>query len=328
MSDTGTQAAGLGTRGARYTLLVVWTLGLWSTLVDTLPGEAVAIAVATALQAWCLLVLTTPGQGRLSVPRAAFCAAAAVAAALLAVPTASPPADSWSFNFHTYLLGLLTTRGNVRLGVGGGGLLIVSGIVFGASIGADAAAIAAFVALPIVAFIVGIVWRVAIASALEHERRDLAVASAAALATQAAEAATARDQTLIDDVRAEAAPVLEELRRGVSIGEPEARLIAATEEGIRDRIRSPGLRHPSLDAAVREARLRGVNVTLLGTESTTSPLGDVLALDVADILGRVEHGTVTVREHPTGRSTAVSVVVSSGEESHRFSLGAPPRERR
>ncbi len=323
MSGTGTEAAGLGTRGARYTLLLVWMLGIWSTLMHGVAAaNAGHLAGSSALHALSLLMLTAPGGGRLPALRAALCAVAAVLAGLLALYAASPQEDSWPFNFATYLLALLTIRGNVREGVSGGAALITAGLLFGVWSGEPATEVAAFLALPTIAFIVGIVWRVAIAAAMERERRHLSLAAAATLAAEATETASARDQALIDDVRAEAAPVLEQIQRDEVIGEAEAIRIAAVAEGTRDRIRSPGLRHPLLDAEVRTARQRGVTVTLLGTES--APLRSMqapLALAVAAIVAQAARGSVTVREHPPGHRAAVSVLVSDAGSSRRHALG-------
>lgn len=326
MSGPRIQAAWLGTRGARYALLVVWMLGVWAALLRTPTTHVWPIALGIALQGCCIVVLSTPGDARLSFGQALFCAGTALLAALLALPLAAPPADLWSFNFPCYLLGLLTTRGHVRWGSGGGAALVGVAAAYEASLGAAPWAIMTFLALPIVAWIVGITWRWAITTALEHERRDLAAASAAELAVEAAQAAAARDQALIDDVWSEAGPVLTQIHQGCPIGEARAREITTVEEGIRDQIRSPGLRHPLLDAAVRQARLRGVTVTLLGTESPhRSPVEDPLAREIVALIEPVGHGTITIREHPSGQRFAVSVLVHADGEAQRHTL-APGRQ--
>lgn len=145
-------------------------MGVWATLLHGVAGtNGVQLVAATALQALSLLVLTAPGGGRLPMSRAALCATAAVLAGLLALVTISPQASAWPFDFATYLLALLTIRGSAVEGVGGGATLIAAGLAFGDWTGRPAPDMVAFVALPTTALLVGIVWRVAIAAALERE---------------------------------------------------------------------------------------------------------------------------------------------------------------
>ncbi|MFV0434345.1 MAG: hypothetical protein ACK5LO_10225 [Leucobacter sp.] len=322
LTAAGTQAAGLGTRGARYTLITVWALGIWSTLLQSALDEyLLQLVLASALQLVAVLLLTFPGGRRLRFPLGVGCAATALLAGALVLYTASPEEDSWPFNFAAYLLALLTTRGNIREGIGGGFLLLAAGLVFGIAAGASPAELFAFLILPVIAFTIGIVWRIALSSAVARERAHLTEAELARLAAEAAEAATARDQGLIGGVRAEAGPALEEIWRGQEIGDPEALRFAALAEGIRDQIRSPSLRHPLLDGSIRAARGRGVRVLLLGSESAGDHrLGDALAIAVAETIAPVARGSVTIRAIPQGQRAAISVLVSEAGSARRSSF--------
>lgn len=327
LTATGTQGAGLGTRGARYTLVLVWALGIWSTVMqNALDQYLPQLILASILQLASALLLTLPGGRRLPLPLGLMCAGAAVLAGLTVLFAAASTPDLWPFNFATYLLALLTTRGNASEGVGGGIALIAAALMVGMARGTPASDLLAFLALPLVAFVIGIVWRIALGIAVDRERTHLTAAELARLAAEAAEAATAQDQAMIDEVRAEAGPALDAIRLGRRIGDREALQLAVLEEGIRDRIRSPRLRHPLLDATVRDARERGIRVLLLGSESTeASTLEAPLAGAIAETIAAVAEGSVTVRALPRDRGAAVSLLVVENGSTRRIALDADGR---
>lgn len=320
LTAEGTQSAGLGTRGARYTFVLVWALGIWSTLMQSTLNQALSqLLLASALQLVAVLFLTLPGAMKLPLPLGLGCAAAAVLGGLTVLFAAPMAGELWPFNFSSYILALLTMRGNVWEGAAGGFALIVAAFVLGLVLDTAPAELFAFLVLSLVAWTVGIVWRKALTIAVRRERVHLTEAELFSLAADAAEAATAEDQAMIDEVRAEAGPVLEAIRFGRSIGDAEALRLDVLQEGIRDRIRSPQLRHKALDGTVRGARERGVRVLLLGSESAGgSALPEPLAEALAAAVAGVTQGSVTIRAIPDGRRAVVSLLVSDSILSNRY----------
>lgn len=320
LTSEGTQSAGLGTHGARYTLVFVWALGIWSTLMQSaLSQHLPQLLLASALQLAAVILLTLPGARRLLRPQGLICAAAAILAGLIVLFAVPMFEDLWPFNFASYLLALLTMRGNVWEGTIGGLSLLVTAFVFGLTLGTAPSEIFEFLVLPTVAWAVGMVWRIALTIAVSRERVHLTEAQLSGLAAEAAEAATAKDQALINEVYAEAGPALETIRRGQLIREAEALRLFVLAEGIRDRIRSPQLRHPLLDDTIRAARKRGVRVLLLGSDSAGSAaLNEPLAQALAVTIAGVAQGSVTVRANPDGRQAAVSLLIRDANTSRRF----------
>lgn len=322
LAGAGTQAAGLGARGARYTLLAVWVLGIWSTfLQSTLSQHLPQLITVFALQLASILILTLPGDRKLSRPYGLLCALTALFSGLVALFTISPGEESWPFNFATYLLALMTIRGNAGQGIAGGTALIAFGLVHGLRSGFEASDLFAFLILPFLALVMGIVWRFVLTIAVQREEMHLGEAELSRLASEASEAAAANMQALIDDVRVESENALQAIVHGQHIGDAQALEFAVLEEGIRDRIRSPQLRHPLLDKFVQAARERGVRVLLLGSESSAeTPMEDLLANAVAAIIAEASEGSVTIRAIPKAKDAAISVLVRTSENTRRYSF--------
>lgn len=321
LTSAGTQAAGLGASGARYTLLAAWALGIWSTLLlSSLSQHTAQLAIASALQLAGVMLLTRPGNQKLSTPLGLICALTALLSGLVVLSALASGGESWTFNFSAYLLALLTTRGNAWQGIVGGIVLLTSGLGFCLISGVPAAETITFLTLPLVAFVIGIVWRLVIAIAVQRERMHLGEAEMAIQASQASEVAMRGAQGLIEEVRIESGPALDAIRRGHEINDVEALQLSVLSEGIRDRIRSPQLRHPLLNEAVRAARERGVRVLLLGSEAADTPIETVLATAVARIVSQTSEGAVTVRAFPHSKPAALSVLVSNAEGTRRTSF--------
>lgn len=313
-------AAGLGTRVARFTLLTVWLLGIASLLIRGAPQGSVAIlttsSLLTFLATW---LVTTPGVQALSTPRALTAAVASFSSGACALLVLPPEEEMWQFNFPVYLLALLIARGNVKVGLACGLLLVLTGLTVGISREVAVTELAEFLALPIVALVVGIFWRGALVHATNRERQRSMEVARANLETIATEAAIASTKEVLILVRAEAEPVLIAIRDDAPLDDTTRREIDVVESSIRDRLRSPLLRHPLINASVHRARRQGVNVLLLGTESThhRGLPPDPLAAAVAAIITATRQGTVTVRAIPEGRGATISVLVESGEPPQR-----------
>lgn len=324
LTAVGTDAAGLGARAARYTLIAVWALGICSRLLAGVPsGSAPVLTVSSLLALLSTVLVTAPGSRTLPTLSAVAAAIPAYLSAGLVLLVLPPSGEVWEFNFPTYLLALLMVRGNMREGGCGGLLVLVTGAVAAISAGVGPAETAEFLALPTLALIVALIWARALAAAVKQERADLSAARVAELESAATEAAIAADRAFIAEVRSEAEPVLRLIRGGEVIDDALARDIAVAEGSIRDRLRSPLLRHPLIDTSVRRARQRRVDILLLGSDaSNQSAPSDSLARAVAELIDAVDTGSVTVRALPPGRGAAMSVLVESGGVLQRSLLGA------
>lgn len=317
-------AAGLGTRAARWALVTVWALGVaHGVLGETLtPAETLATGAPWRLAAYgCALLgallLTTPGDGALARGRAAVVAGCALAAALLLFRGGAPVERLWLFDFSSYLPALLIARGNSVLGALGGGLLIGTGVGWAVTEGTASGAVE-LVAMPATALVVGVVWNIALRRIVAREQGHRSSAARAALAAEIAEENAIADRRELADVHRQAAPLLTRLAEGEAVG---ARELAVTEAAIRDRIRSPWVRHPVLTATITARREAGVDVRLLGESAGgRAPIGDALAHAVADLVARPERGTVTIRAMPAGRAGAVSVLLDDGVAATRVVL--------
>lgn len=323
LTAAGTDAAGLGTRSVRYTMVAVWALGNWSLLLKGLPPEtAPALLLSVLLSLVAALLITTPGGRPLPLRHAVGAAATAYVSAVLIVLVTPPVTEVWAFNFPVYLLALLMVRGNMREGACGGVLAVATGIGAALVAGVSLSETALFVGLPVLALVVAVIWARALDTAVERERAHLSEASLAELEASATEAATAAEQELISEVRREAEPVLTLIRDGELIDDSVAQDIAVAEGSIRDRLRPPLLSHPRINDSVRLARQRRVQVVLLGSDaSEQSALDDALAGAVADRIDRVADGSVTVRALPPGRGAAISVLVEGNGLLERWLLG-------
>lgn len=320
--STNSVAAGLGTRVVRFTLLMVWLLGIASLLIrGAPPGSAAILTASSLLSVLAIWLVTTPGVHSLSGATALLAAAASFCSGAAALLVMSPEEELWQFNFPTYLLALLIARGNVREGLVGGLLLVLTGLSVGISQDVGFAELAEFLALPIVALVSGSLWRVALVNMINRERRRTIEIETAHLEATATEAAIASAREVLAQVRTEAEPVLLTIRDAARLDDVTATEIAIVESSIRDQMRSPLLRHPLINESVLRARRQGVSVLLLGTESSHRALpADPLAVAVATIITATREGTVTVRAMPQGRDAAISVLVEDGGPPQRSIL--------
>lgn len=153
-----------------------------------------------------------------------------------------------------------------------------------------------------------------------REARALQIAEKAA--ADAAQEERARQLRRLDDLarpllrRIAQTPLDDDARR-------EARLAEAT---LRDSIRARALDVGEITTAARGARARGVTVQLLDDGGLTGQDRDVVARVHTAIAGRLDDtawGSMTVRVHPPGRSTLVTIVVTQDDETERYEIHAP-----
>ena len=162
--------------------------------------------------------------------------------------------------------------------------------------------------------------------ATQGRLRESEEAAAAAAATAASRAENLRllQQTV--------GPVFTAAARTPEISAPLAKRAKLTEMELRDMIRSPLLDVPSLRAAVRDARDRGVTVLLLddrshavsgdGSGEDSRAAVDRLLASFLQAVDSAEEGKVTIRLLPPGRSAFATVMDAHGVMRFAASGGA------
>ncbi len=326
LTSVSTGAGGLGTPSARWALLTVWALGVVS---DTLRG-AVAPPFGSELLALpfglvSATVLTTRGDDALSSRRAIVVGGAAVISAAGALASGAELGHTWSFNLAAYVVALLLPRGNVRAGLVSGAAIGVLGLAWGIASRASLAQFVDLLALPMLALVVGAVWRGLLGRIVRRELTYNREAERAAMAAQVAEASGVAIRTELAEIATDVGDLLDIIGEGRPLDDELVDAITVAEADVRDRIRSPNLRHSALRAGIDRARRRGVQVQLLGSSSQPSALTDLLAERLVETLDAVDAGTVTVRAIPPGRQGAVSLLRAGEETSERLIFAADGR---
>ena len=320
ITAAGTGAAGLGLPAARWVVATVWTLGLFSDVL----GGAVAPPFDTEVLALALglvggMLLTAPGDDRLSWGRSLLTTVAVVTSGTAALTSGAALGQTWSFNFAAYIAALLIPRGNVLAGLLGGGLLSLVGL--GRAVAADAspAQLIDLLALPVLALVIGTAWRWSLHRVVTRELQHEREADRAAIAASITESATSAARLELAEIRAEVSPVLIRLRDGAVLDDAQVQEVAIVEAEVRDRIRSPRLRHERLRTAIASARRRGVHIVLLGSaDASGDVIGDDLAAAVALLTDAIDRGSITIRAVPPGRTGALSVLLDAGDRSERL----------
>lgn len=320
LTTTAPTASGLGTRSARWALVFVWFTGVLSGFIQGYPDHdlpRVVLAYAVVLAG--AVLLTTPGARPLPVWRAALVAAVPVVVAALALPQAHGSGDVWLIDIGGYLVGLLVARGNVVLGWIGlvaVAVEVVAGNVVLSGVDVDAAAI---LAKPVMAVIVGTVWRIVVAGMVRRERALRSASALAALESAALETATITSRAELDEILALVRPALDRIVDGSPLSDEERRQIVALEAQVRDRLRAPALSIPVIAGSAFAARLRGVEVVLLGDRSTgRNTVGGELGMRLAQLIDGMGAGRVSIRVNPAGRASDVTVVTHEGRDRRRY----------
>lgn len=103
---------------------------------------------------------------------------------------------------------------------------------------------------------------------------------------------------------------LERIVESTAVDDDLHRELRAAEAGLRDHLRCPCLEHPGLTPEIAAARLRGIEVVLLGPSPSesggTDRLTAALAGEVALVVRRAEPGDrITIRRLRTGAGPVV-----------------------
>lgn len=149
-----------------------------------------------------------------------------------------------------------------------------------------------------------------------QEFRDKSITTDAQ--TAANSAARAERQKRVQQTLSQALPLLQRVvEAGGDLSPQERQQAALTENELRDKIRGKELDHPVLNAEVRAARLRGVEVQLLddgGLADLSRVDRDELLYKVAQSLESVRSGKVVIRAAAGERWSLTVTALRKGEE--------------
>lgn len=313
---------GLGTPAARWAMAAIWLLSIaWGAiagvfaeleLVDLLPYATLLIGG---------YLLCTPGNQPLSPPRAVGVVAAALVADVFVLRALTIVQDSWLLSLAYYLVALLIARGNSIIGGIGAAITLGYGLAWAILAGAAPEAVLDLLAIPVIAIVVGVVWRLVLRRVVERERVHRGDAARAERQTRVAAEAMEANRRELAAIGVRARPLLAR----IAAGEPLERLrvdLRVTEGAVRDRIRSPGLQHPILIDAIAACRRAGVEVLLLGEQGTENPPERGCVEAISALIADARAGRVTVRILPPGRDAAASVVHQDGDGVRRTMIAA------
>ncbi|WP_341730178.1 hypothetical protein [Brooklawnia sp.] len=328
LTSASTGAGGLGTSAARWALTATWGLGLASDILSGAvapPFRSELLALPFGLVA--AVALTRRGDNPLPTTSAIAVGTAAVISATGALASGAPLGHTWSFNFAAYLAALLLPRGNIRTGVISSTLIGLLGLSWAVWFGASPSQLIDLLGLPLLAPIVGGIWRWLLVRMVAQELNYHREIRRAAMATTIATDSAAATQAELVEIGGEVGWLLRAIRDGAELDADLAADLRATEADLRDRIRSPNLRDPILRSAINRARRRGVDVRLLGRSTPGTELTQALVHRLADTLDAIAAGTVTLRAIPLGRERlgregTVSVLSSDEQASHRLVFDA------
>ena len=331
LTAQGAGGAGLGTSAARWSLVTVWALGVTGRVLQgSAPPPEFTEIVAYATLLPTAFLLSTPGDRILSRARElAVVAGALVTQCLVIASTVRFDGDPtsqqiWPFNFASYLLGLLVARGNLIAGAIGGATFAALGIGWASADGHTPTETIALVSTPLLALVVGTVWHMVLSRVVSSERHHRSAEARAALAAELAAAAAEADRRALAEVLQGVGRPLRAVARGDELDDALRLELTLVESSVRDRIRSPWSRHPTLTAAITRRRRLGADVLLLGERD--EPLDDQLVAAAADLVAHAPADSITIHAVPDGGHAAVLSILMRRPDSTIRTQFAPDGE--
>ena len=239
--------------------------------------------------------------------------------------TATLGRESWHFGANTWLLFFLTLRGRPIFGWFGFVVMTAITVWWAADVGRGPLQGAALLETHAGILLVGTAFR----GALRRASRRINSLNARSLELAAAAASSDAEQDIrrqrVAELAEIATPLLAKIARSSRVQPNERIEYLLAEATLRDSVRARSLHLPEIAAATADARRRGVEVTLLDDRGggLPNPVAMRRLTDrITESLSHVDRGRLTVRLAPTGRETAVSIVVESEGVTRRVDLDA------
>jgi hypothetical protein len=239
--------------------------------------------------------------------------------------TANPGREAWHFGANTWLLFFLALRGRPFFGWFGFVVMTAITVWWAVDVGRGPLGGLSLMQTHAGILLVGTLFR----GALRRASRRINSLNARSLELAAAAASSDAEQDIrrqrVAELAEIATPLLAKIARSSQVRASERIEYLLAEATLRDSVRARSLHLPEIAAATAEARRRGVEVTLLDDRGggLPNPVAMRRLTDrITESLSHVERGRLTVRLAPTGRETAVSIVIESEGVTRRVDLDA------
>lgn len=292
-------------------VLALWSLDdvreVWPTVVGLVIFVAIGIAftvdAAEPMSLWCALFVAAAWPG--------------IAALISWQLIVAGGHAQWYFGAGTVSLFYLSLRGRMPIAWAGFAVLASVIVVWGATTTVGVPTALALVGKQLPIMIVGTLFALGMRRTLASIERLTLAASARASAEAVDLATTAERNERLADLDAVATPLLAKLVDGSALTDSDRLEFSIAEAELRDGLRARTLSVPSLVAAAREARRRGVDVVLLDdsdpTQLSTVDLAAVVTR-VSEALDESHDGRIVARLLPPGRPDVATLLIDG---SHR-----------
>lgn len=290
-------------------VLAVWNLddvrSPWPTLASLFLLSGVTFA------------LTLDSGDRLSLPVTVFTMAfGPIAVTSISWQVIVGGYSQWYFGAGTVALFFVAVRGRIMLAWVGFVLMAVPFAVWGATTQSGLAAALGLTARQAAIVVVGTLFALGLKRTSDQIER-LALDTSARATAEAANRAKAAERTerlaALDEI---ATPLLVRLVGDAELTGEEREELAIAEAALRDGLRARALSVPVVADAARQARRRGVSVTLLDDSTPGALSADDLERATeatATALRDAVDGQVTARLLPPGRELVATIVVDGSE---------------
>lgn len=308
----------LTSRGARIFIwlffltsasLAIWTLpdvrSPWPTLgcLVLLAGVALALTLDTGNRLSLLVTFLAMSFGPIAV-------------AAISWQIIEPGYSQWYYGAATVVLFFVGLRGRIALSWVGFVLMAIPFAIWGATTQTGLASALGLTARQAAIVVVGTLFAFGLKRTAEQIARLATDTSARATAEAANRAKAAERSERLAALDELATPLLVRLVGETELTATEREELAIVEAALRDGLRARSLGVPAVVDAARQARRRGVSVTLLddSTAGSLSPDDLERATEAtAAALRDVRDGQVTARLLPSGRDLVATIVVDGSE---------------
>lgn len=219
---------------------------------------------------------------------------------------------TWFIGATSTLLSVVAIRGRIVLALIGQAVIVVETVIWGGPNVIFSVGLLGAVQLVLAATAVSLGLRSSMAEA--EKFNELATAVEAQTARQTA--ARLERKNRIESALRAAQPVLERIidQRG-KLSDADRYELLLTEYALRDEVQGKSLLDDGVRIAVRDARRRGVEVTIVddgGMDSASAETGIALRSSIAKAIDSANSGTVAIRA-PKGETFMVSVTAQRPE---------------
>lgn len=238
------------------------------------------------------------------------------------VDPVNPGYATWPMGAMTFLLFVLALRNRKMLAwVGFVGLAVVS-VVFASLAGYDLSRVINDVLRQSATLVIGTLFAIGLRRATHTiaaiQARELSRVSAEAAAATATQEREAQNQRLMQDAR----PALERIMTGQPFTTQELQAFQSLSATLRGGTQPAGSSGVGIAEAVRQARMRGLSVTLIDDRGTQLPAEVIAQLEEAllPLLNSMNQGSITVRLNPEGGADIATMVIEENGIYRRLVL--------